>query len=266
MECDSSSGKSDSSNSSSSKTDSSDSSSITSSRGRLQVDGMMDRLKLQLVGSEQALELQGHEPCQALGVMVEGDQPGKAEEEILEGADGPGWGGTPDLAAPTGAVQQAHRFIEDELVDALLGQDKPARQPGAVGRIVLEPETLVLVLQVRGDPVERAHGDPIQPDDRKEPPQPVADDPCELAQAILSPCPEWIIARPAAPKGNYMFVLHGQCWSRRGSAMVFASVGWGYPGGNGAILPARSTARSPRKSGVRKPRKTSEDEPGWAFA
>src|SRR6185503_15189872 len=75
-----------------------------------------------------------------------------------------------------GTLEQLHRFPDDELVEPLFGQGKPAADEGAVLRLTAKLEQALFVLQPGGDAGKGPHDRRGQPGDGIEPPQQVEDD------------------------------------------------------------------------------------------
>jgi hypothetical protein len=84
-------------------------------------------------------------------VVIEGDEPGEAGEDRLRRPDRPGRVMAARVRRAIAALQELHRLHDDELVEPLLGQGKPAADIGAVFWIVGELKVALLILQPLGD-------------------------------------------------------------------------------------------------------------------
>ena len=117
---------------------------------------------------------------EAVGVLEAVNQARQAQDAIIEVADSLGWivsGNLPRVAAP---VETLTGLQVDEFVEPCLDHGKPAPEPVGVLRMLVEPGSVVLILEEGDGPIDQPADRPFQPQGRGEPPEDPQNDRREL--------------------------------------------------------------------------------------
>jgi len=129
------------------------------------------RAEVDELGVVKPEELFGPALGKAVGVLEAVDQAGEADDAIIEVADG--WRGmmAGNVARVATPVETLTGLEVDEFVEPCLDDGQPAAKPVGVLRVVVEPGSVVLILEEGDGPVDKPADRPLQPQGWGEPPE-----------------------------------------------------------------------------------------------